>query len=173
MATFQNIIEKHFTDAEKQQLSTLLDQVEALLQPKLQNLNEEENVQYGSINEQNKLFVNKVGDYRNSQSNLSSPDVDWDEFFADAADRLFLETGATRIAALNKAMLETKRLHDYDNYQNSLVDYSFTKYKAGLEPGSGFDAKAEDIKQFFPRTGTSGGGSEEPGIGPAPGVPEP
>lgn len=63
---FQNIIQKHFSDAEKQQFSDLLDKAEALLQPKLQNLSEEENVKYGTINEQNKLLVNKVGDYRNS-----------------------------------------------------------------------------------------------------------
>lgn len=59
-------------------------------------------------------------------------------------------------------MTETKRLHDYDNYQNSLVDYNYTKYKSDTQPGKGFDSKAADLKQFFPGTGKSGGGSEEP-----------
>ncbi len=93
----QNVIQKHFNNAEKQQFSNLLDQLEALLQPKLQNLNEEENVKYGSINEQNKLLVNKVSDYHKSQPKLSSPDVDWDEYADDATNRLFLETAADRM----------------------------------------------------------------------------
>lgn len=41
------------------------------------NLSPEDRKRYGSINEQNKLFVNKVYDYNQSQANLSSPEVDW------------------------------------------------------------------------------------------------
>jgi len=153
---FTDVIQMHFTDAEKTQFSTLIGQLEALLQPKLRNLNEEENNTYGTINEQNKLLVNKVLDYRNNQPALSSPDVDWTEFTADSGDRSFLEAAALRFDALSKAATETRRLHDYDNYQNSLLDYKYTQYKNETQPGLGYDAKAAELKQFFPATGSGG-----------------
>lgn len=151
---FQDIIQKHFTAGNKTLFNSLMDQMEALLQPNLQNLNEEENDKYGTINEQNKLLVNKVQDYRDTQPALSSPDLDWEEFNADAFDRSFLETGVMRILALTKAMTETRRLHDYDNYQASLLDYRYTQYKAETEPGTGYDSKAAELKQFFPGAGS-------------------
>jgi len=89
---FQNIIQKHFTAAEQTQYNSLITQLEALLQPKLQNLDEDENQKYGVINEKNKLLVNKVQDYHNTQPTLSSPDVNWAEYDKDSTDRLFLET---------------------------------------------------------------------------------
>ena len=150
---FQDVIQQHFTTAEQATFNTLAAQLEALLQPKLRNLNEGENQTYGVINEQNKLLVNKVKDYHDSQPALSSPDVNWKEFADDYFDRSFLENGVMRLEGLMKAMSETKRLHDYDNYQNSLLDYKFTQYKNEIQLGGGFDAKANELKQFFPNTG--------------------
>ena len=153
---FQDVIQKHFTAAEQTNSTALITQLEALLQPHLQNLDETENQKYGVINEKNKLFVEKVRDYRNTQPALSSPDVDWNEYMLDATDRLFLETFATRLQALAKTMLETKRLHDYDNFQNGLIDYKYSQYKDETQPGTGYDSKVEDLKQFFPATGSGG-----------------
>ncbi len=155
---FQNVIEDHFSSADEAAFKKQMDALEKLLQPRCRNLSEEENNKYGSINEQNKLFVAKDLDYRKTQPALSSPDVDWAEFEKDFFDRKFLETGAMRLIALAKVMLETKRLHDYDNFQNALTDYAYTQYKSGLEPGKGYDAKAEVLKQFFPATGGGKGG---------------
>lgn len=156
---FQDVIQDHFTEAEKTQVQDLIGQIEAIVQIKLRNLSEEENVTYGQINEQNKLLVNKVRDYRVHQPGLSSPDVDWVEFAADYQDRNFLENTALRIKGLAKAMIETKRMHDYDNFQNSLIDYKYTQYKNETSPGSGYDTKAAELKQFFPNTG---GGNQNP-----------
>ena len=161
---FQDVIQLHFTAAEQTSFNTLASSMEALLQPKLRNLSEEENSEYGTINEQNKLLVNKVNDYRNSQPVLSSPDVNWVEFAADGFDRSLLENGALRLLGLVKAMTETRRLHDYDNFQNSLIDYKYTQYKNETEPGRGYDVKAEELKQFFPATGTGGGGTPSPAV---------
>jgi len=149
----QDIIQKHFTAAEQTQISTLMGQIESILQPKLQNLDPDENQRYGSINEANKLLVNKVFDYQNNQPNLKSPDVDWVEFNADYNDRKFLEATMTRMTSLAKSCEETKRMHDYDNYQNALLDYDYSKYKMGTIPGLGYDTKVDELKQFFPNTG--------------------
>ena len=159
---FQDVIQSHFLDAEKLTLETKIAEIETLLQSKLRNLSEEENNKYGSISEKNKLFVNRVRDYQLSQPALSSPDVDWAEFTLDFEDRVFLELAATRLQALVKAMLETKRLHDYDNYQNALIDYAYTQYKNRTQPGLGYDSKEDDLKQFFPSGGPSDPSPENP-----------
>ncbi|MBI2722660.1 MAG: hypothetical protein HYX39_10845 [Bacteroidetes bacterium] len=151
---FKDVIKQHFSEQNHNKFNKLMADMEALLQHHLHTLSEEENQQYGKINEQNKLFVNKVRDYHNSQPALSSPDVDWKEFDKDAEDRLFLETSAMRLEALAKSMMETKRLHDYDNYNNARIDYKYTKYKAETDETLAFKSKAEDLKQFFPGTGS-------------------
>lgn len=146
---FQDMINNHITEADATQVIALTEQLEALIQPYLRNLSAEENAQIGVISETNKLFVNKVNDYHNSQPALDSPDVDWTEFEADAISREFYELGAMRLSALVKAMTETRRLHDYDNYQNALIDYDYAKYKDRTSPGLGYDTKVEELGQFF------------------------
>jgi len=54
-------------------VTNALNNVIAALQPFTTNLTPEERQRYGSINEQNKLLVNKVADYHTSQPTLSSP----------------------------------------------------------------------------------------------------
>lgn len=157
---FQDMINSHVTAAEQAQFDTLVDQAETLIQTYLRNLSPEENSKVGSIDEKGKLVVNKVKDYRDSQPALSSGDVDWVEYNNDFNSRRFYELRALRLMALANAMLETKRLHDYDNYQNALIDYEYTKYKDRTSPGLGYDTKAEEIGQFFKTSG--GGGNSVP-----------
>jgi hypothetical protein len=121
-----------------------------------QNLTSEERQKYGSINEQNKLLVGKVRDYQQQQANLASPDVDWVKFNQHWASR----SGFAQLEALCNSILElcsdARILHDFSLYQNSLVDYDYTKYKANSTQGGGaYTTKMEDIKQFFPNTGGS------------------
>lgn len=121
-----------------------------------QNLTPEERQRFGSINEQNKLLVGKVRDYQQQQPNLSSPDVDWAKFNQHWQSR----NGFAQIEALCNSIIELcsdpRILHDYSLYQNSLVDYDFTKYKANSAQGGGaYTTKMDDIKQFFPNTGGS------------------
>lgn len=157
---FQDMNNQHVPATDQQQFNTLLTQVEALLQTYLRNLSEEENNKVGRIDEKGKLVTNKVMDYYESQPALSSPDVDWSEFKSDYFSRKFYELGALRLTALAKAMLETKRLHDYDNYENALIDYDYAKYKDRTSQGLGYDTKVEEIGQFFKNNG--GGGTSVP-----------
>jgi hypothetical protein len=107
------------------------------------------------------LFVNKVHDYCKSQPALCSPDVDWQEFDADYQDRRILETRMQRLQSILEVLQNAKILHDYDNYQNALTDYSYTQYKKETEQG-GYLTKFNELKQFFPRSGNGNGGSETP-----------
>lgn len=149
----KNIIETLLTQSDRDKIDGFIAEIEAQVAGKLSALTEEERIRYGSINEQNKLLVNKVRDYQQTSPAMSSPDVDWAEFEADFQARAFLESRAARLSSLAYQMQSTKILHDNDNYQDSLNDYAYAQYKKGAnEPG--FTEKVAEIKQFFNRTGT-------------------
>lgn len=150
--SFTNFENRHFSAEETVAINTALQTLESVLAPKLANLTPAERSQYGSINEQNKLLVNKVKDYRDSQPNLSSSDVDWEEFSNDYNSRSLIESVTQRLQSLNDGLGNAKILHDWDNYQASLTDYDYAKYKASTN-AAGFETKVNEIKQFFNRTG--------------------
>jgi uncharacterized FlgJ-related protein len=146
-----NLGKNHLVAAEKTQVTTLLGQMEQALAGKITDLSAEDRKKYGSINEQNKLFVNKVMDYHSTQPQHSAPEIDWTEFSADYESRKFWEGVALRLSSLVRQIESTKILHDYDNYQDSLADYSYTQYRSARNIPGAAD-KEEALKQFFPRT---------------------
>lgn len=149
----KNIIKNLLTQTEREELISLISQIEGILNGKLAALTKEERSQYGSVNEQNKLLVNKVRDYRQNSPSMSSPDIDWDEFESDYQARLFLESYLSRLKSLMYQMESTKILHDYDNYNDSRKDYAYARYKHGFNE-SGYTVKVANLRQFFNRTGT-------------------
>jgi protein tyrosine/serine phosphatase len=150
---FENLSNIHYLPTERTAVNTNLTALEAALIPKIKNLNAEERQKYGSINEMNKLIVNKAKDYRSSQPNLSSPDVDWAEFQSDFDSRDFLQATILRLQNLIDGLSNNKILHDFDNYQAALTDYDYSKYRAATKV-SGFENKVNEMGQFFNRTGT-------------------
>src|SRR5690606_12147542 len=118
------------------------------LDGKLASLTPEERKQYGSINEQNKRIVNKVKDYHDSQPDLSSKQVDWDEFLADYDSRGVLESTIYRLQSLINGLHSAKILHDWDNFQDSLRDYDYAKYMMKINQ-PGYETKVNEIGQFF------------------------
>ena len=56
---FDNLNNNHYTAAEKTAATTALNALETALTAKFKNLSADERKKYGSINEQNKLIVNK------------------------------------------------------------------------------------------------------------------
>ena len=147
MAQIPVILPK-LTDAEVATIRTSMNAIKTILAPKFVNLEPEDRQKFGSINEKNKLVINKVLDFRKTQESLSSPDVDWVEFEKDHESRAFLQGIMMRIDNLNLGLNSSKILHDWDNYQASLTDYDYTKYKEATG-ALGFQAKAAEIKQFF------------------------
>ncbi|MEW7278823.1 hypothetical protein ABW636_09520 [Aquimarina sp. 2201CG1-2-11] len=147
----RNIIEDQLTQEEKTKAENLISQLETIFIDKLSALTEKQRQDYKAINEKNKLFVNKVWDYRRHSSHLSSPDVDWQEFENDYKARVFAENLLGRITSLAYRLESTKIMHDYDNYQDSLNDYAYSQYSKGAgKPG--YTEKVAELKQFFART---------------------
>jgi hypothetical protein len=145
---FVNLNDKHYTEVEKTAVLSALQTLENLLAPKMSSLTSEERVTYGSVAEQNKLVINKVRDFRQSHEGLSSPDVDWDEFESDYQSRSFLQNILMRLDEVQLGLSSSKILHDWDNYQASLTDYDYTKYKEATG-ALGYQSKASEIRQFF------------------------
>lgn len=148
----KNLIENQLTPAIQTAVDAAINELETLFENKLSALTEDERVRYGSINEQNKLLVNKVRDYRQNNANLSAPDIDWTQFESDYQTRLFLETRASRLANLVYKMQSTKILHDHDNYQDALDDYAYSQYKKGSGDPD-YKDKTDELKSFFPKSG--------------------
>lgn len=145
---FTNLENRHFTAAEKTTINGLITQLETAFANKTANLTPEERKKYGSINEQNKLVVNKVKDFRDNQPALSSADVDWVEFAADFDDRAYKQSILIRLATLTDGLTNSKILQDYDNFQAALTDYEYAKYKASAN-AQGYSQKVTEIAQFF------------------------
>lgn len=148
----KNLIETKLTAADRTAVDAAIEELETALDGKLRDLTEEERVRYGSINEQNKLLVNKVRDFQQNSANLASPDVDWTQFESDYQERLFLETRASRLSNLVYKMQSTKILHDHDNYQDALSDYAYSQYKKGAG-NTDYKDKTDELKSFFNRSG--------------------
>lgn len=149
-----NLGKKHITAAQMTDFDKALADLLAIATTITTNLTDEERSRFGSINEKNKLFVNGILDYATTQPDLKSPDVDWTEFQADYDDRKFSDTRADKIENLLRMLTDFKIVHDYDNYQDSLTDYDYTKYKASTS-APGFTEKQAYLRQFFPNTGGS------------------
>lgn len=149
---FNNLGSLHISANERDQLFSLIDQMRNLLQSKLVQLTAEERKKYGSVNEQNKLLINKVLDYSRATPHLRDPDVDWSEFEADYQDREILEMLSNRLISFVYDLESTKIVHDYDNYRASLNDYSHAQYRSERRHPE-FLQKTNDLQQLFPRTG--------------------
>ncbi|PKQ60708.1 hypothetical protein BZG02_18475 [Labilibaculum filiforme] len=150
MSTLKNLISTHLSAEQVEAVNTALSTLETALAAKVSNLSGDERRKYGSISEQNKLFVNKVNDYAMNQTALRSPDVDWAEFAKDFNSRTVLEGTISRLQNLLTGINNAKTLHDYDNYQAALDDYAYTNYKTGTS-APGYEAKRNELKQFFSR----------------------
>jgi hypothetical protein len=148
---FTNLGSEHLSLSERDQAFNLIDQLQTLLQPKLVQLDAEERKKYGSVNEQNKLIINKVLDYSKAMPHLRDPELDWAEFDADYQDRQILEMLVTRLQSFVYALENTKIVHDYDNYRAALNDYSHAQYKAERKQAE-YLQKANDLQQLFSRT---------------------
>jgi hypothetical protein len=146
--SFNNLANRHFSAAEKIAANTALASLELALADKLANLSATQRQQFGSVNEQNKLIINKVKSFNDTQPNLSSPDIDWVEFNNDFDSREYLQSLVLRLQSLIEGLGNAKILHDYDNYQAALTEYDFTKYKASTN-AAGYQTKVAEMAQFF------------------------
>lgn len=143
-----NLNNIHLIEAEITAVKEAMTVLESKLASINFNLTADDRRKYGSINEQNKLVVNKVNDYHVNQPELQSPQVDWIEFNNDFASRSVTESLISRLENVTKRLKNAKILYDYDNYQAALTDYAYTSFMAGTTTPR-YETKMDDLKQFF------------------------
>ncbi len=145
-----NLNNKHLSEEQIAAAKQALIDLETALELLDINLTPQQRNKYGRVNEQNKLFINKVENFAKAQPDLRSFDVDWDEFFKDFQSREVLEMLINRLNSLATRATNAKILHDFDNYQDALHDYAYTSFRAGSN-AVGFEDKYKELKQFFSR----------------------
>jgi len=150
-----------FTDVELATIRTSYNAIKAVLAPKFINLEPEDRTRFGSINEKNKLIINKVKDYRDNMPGLSNPDVNWVNFTKNATSRKNYMLVIDMLGEITELCNDPRTMVDYVLYGDALKDYKFAKYKAEDDGGgvAGFEQKYDDLKGFFSASGTS---TEEP-----------
>jgi hypothetical protein len=146
-----NLNNVHLDAAKVAAAQTAIAQLETALADINVTLTAHDRQKYGSINEQNKLFVNKVSDYHKNRPELSAPQPDWVEFERDYHSRAALEGLIDKLDSLALRLKNAKTLHDHDNYQAALIDYAYTHFMAGTG-ANGFETKMNELKQFFTKT---------------------
>ena len=146
-----NLNNNHLSATNVTAAKNALTQLETALASINATLTADDRQKYGSINEQNKLFVNKVYDYNQNQPALSTTQVTWAEFNSDYTSRLNMENFIVRLESLITKLKNAKILHDYDNFQAALVDYAYTNFMAGTG-APGYETKQNELKQFFTKT---------------------
>jgi len=149
-----NLISLSFTAEELNNLDQALQTIETVLSGKTINLTPEERQQYGSIAEQNKLFVNKVKIYMEQYSQYVPNFLDKAEFDKDYLGREQVEQRLQIMSSLTEQLSDTKVLLDHDNYHNAITFYRNMKFLSG-ENVPGTNVIYEDMKQFFVTTGSS------------------
>jgi len=154
-----NLNNDHFTDVDKELINKAWETIRRVMSKKARNLSPEERKTYGSISEENKLVVMKVLDYEGTHPHLKAPEVNYEELKADWADRNFLAGFVSQMIEMMNIVNNIRITHDYDAFQNSRVDYNYTKYKMETEPGAGFETKYKDLLYFF-KTNTNGPDSD-------------
>ena len=149
-----NLNNDHFTAAE---IVTLLSQLSALentIAPKAISISKQERKKFSSVNEQNKLVIDKVKEFHLNQPDLSTPHVDWLEFSKDYESRKLTEAVLNRLKSLVEIVENKKITHDYDNLNAALKDYDYCKYQSRNNT-AGYQVKLQELAQFYtkkPRT---------------------
>ena len=150
---FDNLAKNHFTEDQKQQLLDAFHTITTILHQNNYNLTPKERSKFGKVGNQMKLFINKIRDLRNNVPELSTQDVDWEEFEADYQTRKFAEQALFIVNNIATMLLNIKVLHDRDNLQAALNDYRYSTYKKENSQQAGHVEKVDELKVFFPKTG--------------------
>ncbi len=143
-----NLGRKHLDAQRMQQFDEALTVLIEIIAEVTVNLTDEERVKFAKIQEKRKLFANAIFDMYEVQPDLASPEVDWNEFKADYIDRKFADTRLDRVYSLVRMLSDFKIVHDFDNFQDALIDYHYSQYKSNTN-SPGYTEKLNYLKQFF------------------------
>ncbi|MBN2596396.1 hypothetical protein GQR60_18580 [Labilibaculum sp. A4] len=144
-----DLIQVTFTAEELTENNAHLDALLAFAGKSAPQLSSEDRTNYGSINETNKLLVNKAKSFMDQHPDLVPQFVNIDEFERDYSARETIEEMIQKLDLIKRKLSDTKILLDHDNYQDTMAFYRSIRYYAA-EQQQGAIPIYEELKQFFP-----------------------
>lgn len=144
-----DLIQVVYTAEELEACNTGIAAVETFAAKHVPNLSAEDRQNFGSINEINKLFVNKSKTLMEQNPSMIPTFIDQGEFQRDLTAREEIEKLILKLDTIKRNLSDTKILLDNDNYHDALAFYRSVRYLAN-EHQSGAIAVYEELKQYFP-----------------------
>ena len=146
------MISVEFTEQELTKIANALNEVMQLLSGKVVNLSPEERMQYGSIADKNKVFVDKCKAYMEQDPTTVPNTLDKHEFDKDYKARQQMEEPLKKLSRITEMLMDTKILLDFDNYNGSLSYYRYVKFLA-TQNTPGITSIYADLNQHFQSMG--------------------
>ena len=147
-----NMISVEFTEQELTKLANALNEVMQLLSGKVVNLSPDERMQYGSIADKNKVFVDKCKAYMEQNPTTVPNTLNKHEFDKDYKARQQMEEPLKKLSRITEMLMDTKILLDFDNYNGSLSYYRYVKFLA-TQNMPGITSIYADLNQHFQSMG--------------------
>ncbi|WP_127344002.1 hypothetical protein [Ancylomarina longa] len=144
-----DLIQLVFTPEEKETLEQSLSSLESMASKNTPDLSSEDRQNLGSINDINKLFVNKCQVMMEQNPQLIPAFVDVDEFTRDFDARKQVEDMILRLDVIQRQLSDTKVLLDHDNYHDALTFYRSVRYYAREQQESAIPIY-DVLKRYFP-----------------------
>lgn len=143
-----DLIQVVYTPEELESCKTGMVAVETFAAKHVPNLSAEDRQNLGSINETNKLFVNKTKTLMEQNPSMVPVFINQEEYNRDLIAREEIEKLILKLDTIKRNLSETKILLDHDNYHDALAFYRSVRYLA-REHQSGAIAVYEELKQYF------------------------
>lgn len=146
------MISVEFTEQELTKLANALNEVMQLLSGKVVNLSPDERMQYGSIADKNKVFVDKCKAYMEQDPATVPNTLNKHEFDKDYKARQQMEEPLRMVLRIAEMLSDTKILLDFDNYNGSISYYRYVKFLA-TQNTPGITSIYADLRQHFQSMG--------------------
>jgi len=144
-----DLIQVVFEPEELTKNNAHLDAMLSLANKNAPGLTAEQRSEFGSINETNKLLVNKAKLIMQENPKYLPAFVDMDEFERDFVAREEIEQMLRKLDLIQRKLSDTKILLDNDNYQDVMAYYRSVRYFANEDNQEAMPLYNE-LKQFFP-----------------------
>ncbi|PKQ62713.1 hypothetical protein BZG02_10900 [Labilibaculum filiforme] len=144
-----DLIQVTFNPEELTENNAHLDALLASANKNAPGLTPEQRSTYGSINETNKLLVNKARAIMHENPKYVPNFVGLDEFERDFRAREVIEDMLRKVAQIQQKLNDTKILLDNDNYQDVMAYYRAIRYYTSEHDQEAMPLYNE-LKQFFP-----------------------
>ena len=129
-----------------------LDAIELIVKNKIIDLSVDDRRKYGSVNETNKLFINKIENVIENYPDMLPPRFDIRQFRADKEQRELLEQQIDAMNIVSYQLQSTKIANDFNNYKAALSVYAYLQFISEQYNDSTAAQLVLDLKEFFPRS---------------------